>query len=137
MVEFALIAAVIAAAALVVVCVRAYLFLVRAQAALERLNALLGTDAQAAIQSWADAAQGVQRAAGKLEEGLASLTRSLSRVDRVTERLEPDFLAASVIQPAISKVSIWLGGVRKGLAEIRAHRPKGKPAPEGVETEAG
>ncbi len=137
MVEIALIAAIIAAAALTVVCIRAYLVLVRAQAALDHLNTLVTTEASTAVHAWAEAARGVQRAAGKLDEGIASLNACLHRADRVTEKLEPDLLVVSVIQPAISKVSSWLGGVRKGLSEIRGHRPKGKPGAEGIETEVG
>jgi len=137
MVALALIAAVIAAAAVTVVCIRTYLFLDRAQAALDRLNALVATDASVAVHAWAEAARGVQRAAGKLEDGLGSLNACLGRVDRVTEKLEPDLLAVSVIQPAIAKLSAWLGGVRKGLSDIRGHRPKAKPAGESIETEVG
>jgi hypothetical protein len=133
MVEIALVAAAIAAAALTVVCIKCYLFMVRTQAAVDRLR----SEAASAVQAWAEAARGVRRAAGKLEESLAPLSACLCRIDRVTEKLEPDLLAVSVIQPAISRVSSWLGGVRKGLAEMRGQRPRSRPGGESVETEVG
>ncbi len=133
MVQITLIAAAIAAGALTVVCVKAYLFLVRTETTTKRVEA----EAALALQAWAEAARGVQRAAGKLEESLAPLSACLCRVDRVTEKLEPDFLAISVLQPAINKVTSWVSGLRKGLADMRGERPKVKPRKEGIETEAG
>ena len=61
----------------------------------------------------------------------------MHRIDRVTEKLEPDLLAVSVIQPAIARVSSWVSGMRKGLSEIRAPRPRGRAVGESIETEVG
>ncbi len=133
MVELALIAGVVAAVAVTIACIKLYTFLMRAQAAVDRL----GSEASTAVQAWAETARGVQRAAGKLEESLTPLGNCLCRVDRVTEKLEPDVLAVSVIQPAISRVSNWLGGFRRGLSDFRVQRPKGKAGEANIETEAG
>lgn len=137
MAEVALVAAAIAAVALVIVCVRAYLLLAQAEAALRRLDKLVDTDLRTAVHSVARAAQGVQRAAGKLAEGIEPLNACLCRADRVSERLEPDLLAVSMIQPAITRMSSWLDGVRKGLSDIRGRRPRRPPPGGGIDTEAG
>lgn len=131
-----LIVAIAAGLAVVVVSVRLYLVAVRAQAAVERMRRLAEVELSETIRAWGEAARGVERAAGKLEEGMGKLASTLHRVDRVAERIEPDLLALSALQPALAKVGAWLGGVRKGLATVAGQRSKGRTG-EGVETEAG
>ena len=58
-------------------------------------------------------------------------------MDRISEKLEPEVVTLSVIQPAVTKVVSWLGKVRKGLGEVVGHRPRAKETAEGVETEVG
>jgi len=89
------------------------------------------------VRAWEETARGVQNAARKLDEGLGSLARTLGRVDRMSEKLEPEVVTLSVIQPAMAKIVSWLGGVRKGLGEVVGHRPRAKGTAEGVETEVG
>ena len=137
MAEVALVAATVAAVALVIVCVRAYLLLVQAELALRRLDKLVDADLRTAVHSVAQAAQGVQRAAGKLEEGIEPLNACLCRADRVSERFEPDLLAVSMIQPAIARMTSWLDGVRKGLSEMHGRRHRRPPPGGGIDTEAG
>jgi hypothetical protein len=131
----ALFAAILAAAALIVLIIKAYIFVARATAVLEKVGHLVDTDVAAAARSWCEAARGVQNAVGKLDQGLESLSSTLARVDRMTQKLEPETLTLSMLQPALSRVSSWLGGIRRGLSEVVGR--KGKLASEGVETEAG
>ncbi len=132
----ALIVAIAAGVAVVVVSVRLYLVAVRAQAAMERIRRVVEVELTETIKAWGQAAQGVERAAGKIEEGVGRLATTLSRVDRVAERLEPELLGLAALQPALAKVGSWLGGMRRGLTAVTGQRSKGKTG-EGVETEAG
>ena len=133
----ALLAAMLAAAALTVVSVKAYLVMIRAQAVVDRLGRLVESELAPTVRAWGETARGVQDAARKLDKGLGSLERTLGRVDRISEKLEPEVVTLSVIQPAVTKVVSWLGGVRKGLGEVVGHRPRAKETAEGVETEVG
>ena len=133
----ALLAATLAAVALIVVSVKAYFLMIRAQAVVDRLGRLVDSELTPTVRAWEETARGVQNAARKLDEGLGSLARTLARVDRMSEKLEPEVVTLSVIQPAMAKVVSWLGGVRKGLGEVVGHRPRAKGTAEGVETEVG
>ena len=133
----ALLAATLAAAALIVVSVKAYFLVIRAQAMVDRLGQLVESELAPTARAWGETARGVQNATRKLDEGLGSLVRTLGRLDRISERLEADVVTLSVIQPALTKVVSWLGGVKKGLGEVVGHRPRAKGAAEGVETEVG
>jgi len=133
----ALLAATLAAVALIVVSVKAYFLMIRAQAVVDRLGRLVDSELTPTVRAWEETARGVQNAARKLDEGLGSLARTLGRVDRMSEKLEPEVVTLSVIQPAMAKVVSWLGGVRKGLGDVVGHRPRAKGTAEGVETEVG
>src|SRR4030042_1541140 len=122
----ALLAAMLAAAALIVVSVKAYFLMVRAQAVVDRLGRLVESELTPTVRTWGGTARGGQDGARKLDEGLGSLARTLGRVDRISERLEPEVVTLSVIQPAVAKVVSWLGGVRKGLGDVVGHRPRAK-----------
>jgi len=93
------------------------------QARLRRLLAqvenTLDPEVREMLRAWREAAQGVQQAARKLDEGLAALARTLERVDRLSQKLEPDSLARTLLQPAVAKLLAWLAGVQKGLASVR------------------
>jgi hypothetical protein len=127
----------LAAAAVIAVCWRVYWTAVEARTTLEKLGKLVEGDLTEAIREWRGTAQGVREAAGKLDDGLGSLAKTLRRVDRVTEKLEPEVLALTVVQPVIARVSSWIGGVRKGLSEVMGSRPHGRPRANGVDTEVG
>jgi len=133
--KVALLAATLAAVALILVMVKVYVLVVRATAVVEKAGRLLDAEIAEAARGWGAAARGVQKAVGKLDQGLESLSVTIARVDRVAERLEPEALTLSVLQPALAKVGSWLGGVRKGLSGVASHR--GRAAGEGVETEVG
>lgn len=135
--KVALAAATLAALVVAVVAIRLYMLISRAQSAVDRLERLLGSEAVSAVRAWEEAARGVGEAAGKLGAGLESLASALRRLDRVTEKVEPEVLRLTAIQPAVAKVASWLGGVSKGLADVMGRGPKTKAAGEGVETEAG
>ena len=121
----------------IVVSVKAYLVMMRAQTVVDRLGQLVESELAPTVRAWGETARGVQDAARKLDEGLGSLARTLGRLDRISEKLEPEVVTLSVIQPAVTKVVSWLGGVRKGLGEVVGHRPRAKGTAEGVETEVG
>lgn len=133
--NLALLAATLAATALIVLSVRVYALVARATAVVEKAGRLMDTEVTEAVRAWGEAARGVENAVGKLDQGLESLTITLARVDRVTQKLEPETLTLSMLQPAFAKVSSWLGGVRRGLSEVAGHRAK--TTGEGVETEVG
>lgn len=133
----ALLAATLAAVALIVISVKAYFVMVRAEAVVARLGRLIDAELSPTVRAWEETARGVQSATRKLDEGLSPLVRTLARVDRVSEKLEPEALTLSVVQPAVTKVVSWLGGVKKGLGEVVGHRPRAKGTAEGVETEVG
>lgn len=130
---------VVSVAALAVVAVCGYAILVLSQLArnAKRVWSLLDGEVEPTLRAWREAAQGVQRSAAKLDDGLDALNRSLHRLDRITERLALELLAVAAIPPAIVKVSGWLGVVRKGLAGVKGSRPAVKSTGNTVETEAG
>lgn len=133
----ALVVATGAALVLTVVGVRALFLQARIGRLIEQAGRTLDSDVRPALGAWAEAARGLQRAVGKLEQGAAALNRSLDRVERITKMLEADLHALSAIQPAVSRIGSWLGGVRKGLSEIGGRRPRVRRAAESVDTEAG
>jgi len=135
--EAGLITAIAAGLAVIVVSIRLYIVARQAQVVLARLSDVVDVELRATIRSWGDTAQGVQNATRKLDAGLEALGAMLSRFDRLTAKLEPEIATLSVIQPAIAKLSSWLGGVRKGLAGVVGHHGKVKVSGNGVETEAG
>jgi len=137
MTTIALVAATAAALVFIAVGVRALLLQRRIARLLDQVRRTLDSDVRQALVAWTEAAQGVQRVAGKLEEAIEPLNACLCRADRVSERFEPDLLAVSMIQPAITRMSTWLDGVRKGLSEIRGRRPRRPPPGGGIDTEAG
>ncbi|MBN1459277.1 MAG: hypothetical protein JXA57_07060 [Armatimonadetes bacterium] len=135
MANLALAATTLAALAFVFLVVKVYVLVARATAVVDKVGRLVDTEMAEAARAWGEAARGVQNAVGKLDQGLESLSVTLARVDRVAQRLEPEQLTLSVLQPALAKVGSWLGGVRRGLSEVTGH--KGKAVGEGVETEVG
>ena len=131
----ALLAATLAAAALVALIIKAYILVARATALVEKVGQLVDADIATSARSWGEAARGVQTAVGKLERGLESLSSTLARIERMTQRLEAEAMTLSVLQPALAKVGSWLGGLRRGFSGVVGH--KVKPPGEGVETEVG
>lgn len=135
MADLAMAVATLAALALIFLAVKIYLLVARATTLVDKVGRLVDTEIAEAARAWGEAARGVQNAVGKLDQGLESLSVTLGRVDRVAQRLEPEQLTLSMLQPALAKVSSWLGGVRRGLSEVTGH--KAKAVGEGVETEVG
>jgi hypothetical protein len=134
--KVALGAATLAALAVIVLCVKLYALISRAESVVERLGRLVESEVGSALRSWEEAARGVQAVAGKLDDGLEALASTLHRVDRITAKLEPEVLRLTAIQPTVAKVASWLSGIRKGLAGAVGQRPKAD-AGDGVETELG
>ena len=95
----------------------------------DRFQSVLDSEVTSLVRAWAEAARGVQQAAGELDHGLGALSRTLERLDRLSERLEPDALARTVLQPALAKLLAWVGGLRRGLASARQSPPESDPAP--------
>jgi hypothetical protein len=125
--NLALFAAALAAFVLAAVGIRVY-FLVK------RVHRLLDSEVGDMVRAWSDVARGVQEAVGKVDDGLSSLATSLQRVDRLTEKLEPEAMARTVLKPTVAKILSWIRGLRKGLASARG----GEKSPTAEdETEAG
>ena len=113
--QIVLFAAAVALFALAALAIRAYLLV-------KRTHELLDAEVADVVRTLGGAARGVEQAVGKLDTGLESLSSTLDRVDRVTQKLEPESLAQQVTQPALAKIAAWVGGIRKGLARARRDR---------------
>jgi len=133
----ALVAATAVALIFAVVGVRALFLQARIGRLIEQAGRALDLDVRQALGAWTEAARALHQAVQNLEQGAAALNRTLERVERITRTLEADLHALSAVQPAISRIGAWLGGVRRGLSDIAGRRPKAKRPVEGVETEVG
>lgn len=117
--QIMLFAAAVALLALAALAIRAYFLVKRTHTLLDQVGRLLDTEVAGTVRTLGGAARGVEQAVGKLDKGLESLSSTLDRVDRVTHKLEPDYLAHTVAQPVLAKLAAWVGGVRKGIARVR------------------
>jgi hypothetical protein len=135
---FAWFAAAIALLALAALAVRLIMLVARVHALVDKVGGLVENDVASTVRAMGDTARGAQQAIGKLDKGLDSLATSLERVDRITQKLEPESLARTVMQPAVAKVTSWVAGLRRGLSSVLT-RGKGqtKEGGEGTETEVG
>jgi hypothetical protein len=122
--EIALVAGSLAALAVIVLVIRLLFLVRRVQRVWERLDRTIESDLAPGIRRWGEAAQGVRQAAGKLDSNLASLGRTLDRLDRLTEKLEPEVLAHLVTGP-MARLASWVAGVRRGL-KVHQHREGGR-----------
>lgn len=122
---FALFAVSLAALAAVAVAIRIFVLLGRVQQLVETVKRTVESDVTDTVRELGETARGVQKAVGKLDDGLGSLASSLDRVDRLTEKLEPDSVTRTVVQPAVAKIAAWIGGVRKGMSAARERKAKG------------
>jgi hypothetical protein len=125
-----LVTAFVALLALTAVAIRLYM-LVR------RVHQLVDGEISATVRNLGETVQGIRRTVGKLDEGLASLNSTLSRVDRVTTTLEPESLARTMAQPALRKLASWLGGLRRGLATVRSQQTGAAAASGEDDSETG
>ena len=130
-------AAAIALLALAALAIRVYVLVTRVHRLTDQVSRLVESDVAAAIRALGDTARGARHAIGKLDDGFASLAKSLQRIDRLTEKLEPESMAQTVLRPAVAKIGSWLAGVRRGLASVRTRRGRDAGAGEAGETEAG
>jgi len=117
--QIMLFAAAVALLALAALAVRAYFLVKRTHTLLDQVGGLLDTEVAEVVRRLGGAARGVEQAVGKLDKSLESLSSTLDRVDRVTHKLEPDYLAHTVAQPVLAKLAAWVGGLRRGLARVR------------------
>lgn len=117
--QIMLFAAAVALLALAALAIRAYFLVKRTHTLLDQVGRLVDTEVTEVVRTLGGAARGVEQAVGKLDKGLESLSSTLDRVDRVTHKLEPEYLAHTVAQPVLAKLAAWVGGVRKGLARVR------------------
>jgi hypothetical protein len=136
MAELALLAATLAALAVTAVAIRAYLAMGRLHRLVEQVGKVEAELAQT-IEAWGQTARGVQQAVGNLDDGLKSLAKTLERVDRLTERLEPESVARTVVAPMVAKMAAWVSGLRKGLASARGGKGQEKVQPELSDGEEG
>ncbi|MBE9566971.1 MAG: hypothetical protein IMF16_09495, partial [Proteobacteria bacterium] len=98
--SLALFALTLAALAAVAVGIRIFVLVGRLQQLLETVKRTVESDVTDTVRELGETARGVQKAVGKLDDGLGSLASSLDRVDRLTEKLEPDSVTRTVVQPA-------------------------------------
>jgi hypothetical protein len=120
MAEVTLVAATVAALAVVVLVIRMLFLIRRVQRVWERLDRAIESDLSPAVRELGEVARGIRQAAGKLDGDLVSLGRTLDRVDRFTEKLEPELLAHLLTGP-LARVASWVAGVRRGL-RVHAHK---------------
>jgi len=112
-------AATVAMLVCIAVGIGALLLQARIRRLADQMQKTLESEVSTTLRAWRDAAQGLREAVAKLDSGLGSLANTLQRLDRLTEKLEPDALARTLLQPALAKLLAWLGGLRKGLASAR------------------
>jgi hypothetical protein len=140
MTTVALVFAAIAALVFIAVGIGALCLQARIRRLVDQMQKTLESEARTALRAWADAARGVQHSASELDRNLGALARTLDRLDRLTQSLEPDNLARALFHPALAKLLAWLGGFRKGLAsapagaEDRDAAPPRDPDPDGSST---
>jgi len=123
--SFALFAVSLAALAAVAVAIRIFVLVGRLQQLVETVKRTVESDVTDTVRELGETARGVQKAVGKLDDGLGSLASALDRVDRLTEKLEPDSVTRTVVQPAVAKIAAWIGGVRKGVSAARERKAQG------------
>ena len=117
--SLALFALTLAALAAVAVGIRIFVLVGRLQQLLETVKRTVESDVTDTVRELGE------KAVGKLDDGLGSLASSLDRVDRLTEKLEPDSVTRTVVQPAVAKIAAWIGGVRKGMSAARERKARG------------
>ena len=122
------VAAFLAAVAVLALALRAYYFVRRLHQVVDSLGRTVEQELNPAVRAWREAAEGVRKAATTLDSGCASIASALDRVDRLTERLEPDSLMRTMVGPAIAKIASWVSGFRKGIASVH-----GGKAEEGLD----
>ncbi len=120
MTTVALVFATIAALVFIAVGIGALCVQARIRDLVDRLQSILDSEVTPLVRAWTEAARGVQHSAGELDRGLGALARTLDRLDRLTEKLQPDSLARTLLHPALAKLLAWLGGFRKGVASTGA-----------------
>jgi len=124
----ALTAATLTALVFIAVGIRALFLQCRIARLVDQVGRLLDSEVAPAVRAWREAAEGVRAAATTLDSGCGSLASALDRVDRLTEKLEPDSLMRTMIGPAIVKIASWVTGFRKGIASVH-----GGKAEEGLD----
>jgi hypothetical protein len=110
---------------------------VRAYFLLKRIHRMVDSEIAPTVQALRDTLQEVRGTVGKLDKGVESLASMLERVDRVTEKLEPESMARAAARAPLKKLASWIGGVRRGLASIRGEKAACAPGPDEDEAEAG
>jgi len=120
--KLAVFVAILTALAVLVLAIRSYYLVKRLHKLADQIGSTAEVELKQAVGAWRDAAQEVQRAAGKLDDGFGSLASTLKRIDRVTERLESGSLVQTVVAPAVLKIASWLDGVRKGMASVHGQK---------------
>jgi hypothetical protein len=124
----ALTAATLTALVFIAVGIRALFLQSRIARLVDQAGRLLDSEVTPAVRAWREAAEGVRTAATTLDSGCGSLASALDRVDRLTEKLEPDSLMRTMVGPAIVKIASWVAGFRKGIASVH-----GAKAEEGLD----
>ena len=124
----ALTAATLTALVFIAVGIRALFLQSRIARLVDQVGRLLDSEVTPAVRAWRETAEGVRTAATTLDSGCVSLASALDRIDRLTEKLEPDSLMRTMVGPAIAKIASWVAGFRKGIASVR-----GAKAEEGLD----
>jgi len=135
MAEVTLVAGALAALAVVALVIRLLFLIRRVQQVWERIDRTVESELSPAIREWGEAARGIREATGKLHDGMCSLGRTLGRVDRFTEKLEPALVAHLVTGP-LARVASWVAGVSRGM-KAQAHKDsRGRSRPPRSKSEA-
>lgn len=121
MTEVALAAGALAALAVIALVVRAFFLVKRVQSVWQQVQRTVESELAPSLRAWGEAAQGVQQAARKLDGVLAGLDSIVQRLDRLSQRLDSGLLMGA----AVTKVTAWLAGVRRGLQACQ-HKDSGK-----------
>jgi len=114
--------AVFFALAIMVLAIRWFFLVRRLHRLADEISCVIGAEVSDAVHAWRGAAESVQRSAGKLDQGIDALGRTLGRLDRMTEGLESGSLTRTLVGPTVLKIAAWLGGLQKGLASTHKAR---------------
>lgn len=114
--EAAVFLGLLAALAVMVLAIRWFFLIRRLHRLADQVSTAVAAELSEAVRAWRVAAESVQRSAGKLDQGLNCLARTLDRFDRMTENLETGSFARTLMAPTVLKVAAWLGGLQRGLS---------------------
>ena len=117
-----LIAVILAAAVVIALSIRGYLFARRLHRLADEIGRMVDTEARRALMEAEEAARGVRRTASHIDATLVPLSNTMHRLERWTAAIAAETLMAGAMSAALAKLGGWLSGLRKGIGEVIGRR---------------